>query len=236
MLFNSIEFAIFLPIVLTLFWWLPIRRNLKLQNLVVTAASYLFYGWWDYRFLLLILFSTLVDYFVGVALGRTESPRRRKQLLWTSIVVNLGFLGFFKYCNFFADSFANAFTFFGTQVSTPSLNIVLPIGISFYTLQTLSYTIDVYRCRLEPTRFFRRFRLLSVSFLSWWRVRLNVRRICCRSLNALVLSTTPRPPTVCDRFCGECLPRLWSRIIVRPAQTRFSTTPNPIPGRHWLWE
>ena len=154
MLFNSIEFAIFLPLVLALFWWLPIRRNLKLQNLVVTAASYLFYGWWDYRFLLLILFSTLVDYSVGVALGRTESPKRRKQLLWTSIVVNLGFLGFFKYCNFFADSFANAFTFFGTQVSTTSLNIVLPVGISFYTLQTLSYTIDVYRRRLEPTRDF----------------------------------------------------------------------------------
>jgi len=151
MLFNSIEFAVFLPIVLTLFWWLPVRRNLRLQNLLVTVASYLFYGWWDYRFLLLIFFSTLVDYSVGLALGRTEDPRRRKLLLWTSIGVNLGFLGFFKYFNFFADSFSNAFSLFGTQISTTSLNIVLPVGISFYTLQTLSYTIDVYRRRLEPT-------------------------------------------------------------------------------------
>ena len=152
MLFNSVEFAVFLPIVLTLFWWLPIRRNLRLQNLFVAAASYLFYGWWDYRFLLLILFSTLVDYSVGLGLGKTEAPGRRKLLLWASIVVNLGFLGFFKYCGFFAESFASAFSFFGTQVSTPSLNIVLPVGISFYTLQTLSYTIDVYRRRLKPTR------------------------------------------------------------------------------------
>lgn len=152
MLFNSIEFAVFLPIVLTLFWWLPVRRSLRAQNMLVTAASYLFYGWWDSRFLLLIFFSTLVDYSVGLALGRTEGLRPRKLLLWTSIGVNLGFLGFFKYFNFFADSFASAFSLFGTPISTTSLNIVLPVGISFYTLQTLSYTIDVYRRRLEPTR------------------------------------------------------------------------------------
>lgn len=164
MLFNSVEFAIFLPLVLTLFWWLPIRRSLKLQNLLVTAASYLFYGWWDYRFLALILFSTVVDYVVGLELAKTAAPRRRRLLLCTSIVVNLGFLGFFKYCNFFADSFAAAFTFFGTRISTPSLNIVLPIGISFYTLQTLSYTIDVYRRRLEPTRDF----LAFAAFVSFF--------------------------------------------------------------------
>jgi len=152
MLFNSIEFAVFLPIVLTLFWWSPVRRSRRVQNLLVTAASYLFYGWWDYRFLLLIFFSTLVDYSVGLTLGRTEAPRQRKLLLWTSIGVNLGFLGFFKYFNFFADSFASAFSLFGAPISTSSLNIVLPVGISFYTLQTLSYTIDVYRRRLEPTR------------------------------------------------------------------------------------
>lgn len=164
MLFNSVEFAVFLPIVLTLFWWLPVRRNLKLQNLLVTAASYLFYGWWDYRFLALIVFSTGVDYLVGLQLGKTEPQGRRKLLLWTSIAVNLGFLGFFKYCNFFADSFAGAFTFFGSHASTPSLNIVLPLGISFYTLQTLSYTIDVYRRRLEPTRDF----LAFAAFVSFF--------------------------------------------------------------------
>ncbi|MCH2209857.1 MAG: MBOAT family protein [Fuerstiella sp.] len=154
MLFNSLEFAVFLPIVLTLFWWRPIRCDLKRQNVFVSAASYLFYGWWDYRFLTLILFSTLVDYLVGRELGKTNVPGRRKALLWTSIVVNLGFLGFFKYCNFFADSFVSAFTFFGAQISSSSLSIVLPVGISFYTLQTLSYTIDVYRRRLGPTHDF----------------------------------------------------------------------------------
>ena len=173
MLFNSVEFAVFLPIVLTLFWWLPIRRNLRLQNLFVAAASYLFYGWWDYRFLLLILFSTLVDYSVGLGLGKTEAPGRRKLLLWASIVVNLGFMGFFKYCGFFAESFASAFSFFGTQVSTSSLNIVLPVGISFYTLQTLSYTIDVYRRRLKPTR-----DLLAFAAVFQW-VMYQHQEACC---------------------------------------------------------
>ena len=154
MLFNSVDFAVFLPIVLTLFWLVPVQRSLRVQNILVTAASYLFYGWWDPRFLTLILFSTLVDYTVGIKLGTAEAPGRRKMLLWTSIIVNLGFLGFFKYCNFFADSFTAAFTMLGRPINTPSLNIVLPVGISFYTLQTLSYTIDVYRRKLEPTRDF----------------------------------------------------------------------------------
>ncbi len=153
MLFNSVDFAVFLPVVFFLYWS-PLRRHLWLQNLFVTAASYLFYGWWDYRFLALILFSTLVDYAVGLALASTEPPRRRKLLLWTSIGVNLGLLGFFKYFNFFVDSFAGAFSFFGREITAPSLSVVLPVGISFYTLQTLSYTIDVYRRRLEPTRDF----------------------------------------------------------------------------------
>jgi len=153
MLFNSVDFAVFLPVVFFLYWF-PVRRHLQLQNLLVTAASYLFYGWWDYRFLALIFFSTLVDYAVGLSLARADSPVCRKLLLWTSVGVNLGLLGFFKYCNFFVDSFAGAFSFFGHEISAPSLNVVLPVGISFYTLQTLSYTIDVYRRKLEPTRDF----------------------------------------------------------------------------------
>ena len=164
MLFNSVEFSVFLPIVLTLFWCLPVRRSMRLQNLLVTAASYLFYGWWDYRFLALIFFSTLVDYCVGLQLGGTTLPVRRRWLLLTSIAVNLGFLGFFKYCNFFSESFASAFSFFGMQLSTSSLNIVLPVGISFYTLQTLSYTIDVYQRRLQPTRDF----LAFAAFVSFF--------------------------------------------------------------------
>ena len=153
MLFNSIDFAIFLPIVLILYWFVA-NKNLKLQNLLIVAASYLFYGWWDYRFLSLILFSTIVDYSVGIGLLKQENITKRKILLWTSILVNLGFLGFFKYYNFFLDNFITAFSFFGTEIKANSLNIILPVGISFYTFQTLSYSIDVYKQKLEPTKDF----------------------------------------------------------------------------------
>jgi D-alanyl-lipoteichoic acid acyltransferase DltB (MBOAT superfamily) len=118
------------------------------------VASYIFYGWWDWRFLSLILFSTLVDFSVGKALGKTTNIKTRKILLWTSILVNLGFLGFFKYYNFFIANFAEAFTLFGSDLRISSLNIILPVGISFYTFQTLSYTIDVYRGKLKPTKDF----------------------------------------------------------------------------------
>jgi len=151
MLFNSLDFAIFLPIVFVLYWFVT-NRNLKLQNLLIVAASYLFYGWWDWRFLSLIVFSSLVDYGIGVALAKEERQTKRKVFLWTSILVNLGFLGFFKYYNFFVDNFVTAFTFFGSQIQPNTLDIILPVGISFYTFQTLSYTIDVYRKKLEPTK------------------------------------------------------------------------------------
>jgi alginate O-acetyltransferase complex protein AlgI len=150
MLFNSIDFAIFLPIVFILYWFVTIR-SLKLQNILLLISSYVFYGWWDWRFLSLIIFSSFVDYYVGVYLGRTEIPNKRKVLLWISILVNLGFLGFFKYYNFFAESFADAFTLFGSHLDASRLNIILPVGISFYTFQTLSYSIDVYKRKLEPT-------------------------------------------------------------------------------------
>jgi len=153
MLFNSIDFAIFLPIVFILYWFVT-NRNLRLQNFLILAASYLFYGWWDWRFLSLILFSTLVDYFVGRKLRIEENQTKRKILLWTSILVNFGFLGFFKYCNFFFENFITAFSFFGQQIQGDSLNIILPVGISFYTFQTLSYSIDVYKRKLEPTKDF----------------------------------------------------------------------------------
>jgi D-alanyl-lipoteichoic acid acyltransferase DltB (MBOAT superfamily) len=153
MLFNSIDFAIFLPIVFVLYWF-PAKNNLKLQNFLIVAASYLFYGWWDWRFLSLILFSTVVDYTIGRKLKVEENKTKRKVLLWTSILVNLGFLGFFKYYNFFLDNFITAFSFFGTEIKANSLNIILPVGISFYTFQTLSYTIDVYKRKLEPTKDF----------------------------------------------------------------------------------
>jgi len=153
MLFNSLDFAVFLPVVFVVYWFI-VNKNLKLQNLFIVCVSYLFYGWWDWRFLSLILFSTLVDYAVGIALSKQDNSYKRKLLLWISVLVNLGFLGFFKYYNFFLDNFVAAFSFFGTDIHVRSLNIILPVGISFYTFQTLSYTIDVYRRQLEPTRNF----------------------------------------------------------------------------------
>ena len=156
MLFNSLDFAIFLPIVFLLYWFV-VQKNLKLQNALIVVASYVFYGWWDWRFLSLIIFSTVVDYLIGQKLRTEEKQSKRKVLLWTSIIVNLGFLGFFKYYNFFLENFVDAFSLFGMQINANSLNIILPIGISFYTFQTLSYTIDVYKKKLEPTKDFMAF-------------------------------------------------------------------------------
>ena len=150
MYFNSIDFAIFLPIVFALYWVIT-QKHLKLQNALLVIASYVFYGWWDWRFLSLIVFSSLVDYTIGLQLQKKSRLVVRKRLLWTSIIVNLGFLGFFKYYNFFVDNFIEAFSFFGKQISPNTLDIILPVGISFYTFQTLSYTIDVYKKKLAPT-------------------------------------------------------------------------------------
>ncbi|MDH7913976.1 MBOAT family O-acyltransferase [Winogradskyella sp. SYSU M77433] len=153
MLFNSIDFAVFLPVVFILYWFV-FKKNLKLQNLLIVIASYVFYGWWDWRFLSLIVFSTLVDYSIGIALSKENNSKKRKIFLWVSIIVNLGFLGFFKYYNFFLENLITAFTFFGNELHANSLKIILPVGISFYTFQTLSYTIDVYKRNLEPTKDF----------------------------------------------------------------------------------
>ncbi len=151
MLFNSIEFAIFLPVVF-IFYWFIVNKNLKHQNLLLLIASYIFYGWWDWRFLSLIIFSSAIDYWVGIRLKSEHDKTKRKALLLTSIFVNIGFLGFFKYFNFFAENFVTAFTLFGKHPDIISLKIILPVGISFYTFQTLSYSIDVYRRKFKPTK------------------------------------------------------------------------------------
>ena len=150
MLFNSLEFAFFLPIVFCLYWLC--NRNLKLQNGVLLLSSYYFYSCWDWRFLSLIILSTIVDYCVGLGLkNESHSVSIRKLLLWISVGVNIGLLGFFKYYNFFIEQFTAAFTLFGTSFEGSTISIILPVGISFYTFQTLSYTIDVYRKKIEPT-------------------------------------------------------------------------------------
>jgi D-alanyl-lipoteichoic acid acyltransferase DltB (MBOAT superfamily) len=150
MLFNSIDFAIFLPLVF-FFYWFVTNKILKLQNIFIVIASYIFYGWWDWRFLALIIFSTFTDYLTGILLSRQENTNKRKILLWISIFINISFLGFFKYCNFFINNFIAAFSFFGMEFNPYHLNIVLPVGISFYTFQTMSYSIDVFKRKLEPT-------------------------------------------------------------------------------------
>lgn len=148
MLFNSIEFFLLIIPVFFLYWF-PLSRNLKGQNWLLLVASYFFYGWWDWRFLFLIAFSSILDFTIAKRLDLESNVHRRKILLWTSILVNIGFLAFFKYFNFFIESFSEAFTFFGYSLAPNRLDIILPVGISFYTFQTMSYTLDVYRKKLN---------------------------------------------------------------------------------------
>jgi D-alanyl-lipoteichoic acid acyltransferase DltB (MBOAT superfamily) len=150
MLFNSLDFAIFFPIVFILYWL--VAKKMMLRNLLILVSSYVFYGWWDWRFLFLIAISSLVDYYIGNKLYKTENIKKRKGLLSISLLVNLGFLVYFKYTNFFIDTFVDSFRLFGKELDISTLNIILPVGISFYTFQTLSYTIDIYRKQLKPTK------------------------------------------------------------------------------------
>lgn len=153
MLFNSLEFLLFLPTVFFLYWFV-FKNQLRAQNVLLLVASYIFYGWWDWRFLSLIIASTFLDYFVAIQLGKTAISKKRKLLLGISLVGNLGMLGFFKYYNFFVSSWIEAWSSVGISMEASTLNIILPVGISFYTFQTLSYTIDVYRKEMEPTKNF----------------------------------------------------------------------------------
>lgn len=153
MLFNSISFAIFLPIVFILYWFAT-KGNLKFQNILLLISSWYFYACWDYRFLFLLIFSILLDYYTGIKIYETENRSLKKVWLWLSISVNLGFLGVFKYYNFFASSFADALSLLGIESNLATLEIILPIGISFYTFHGLSYVIDLYRNRIKPERSF----------------------------------------------------------------------------------
>jgi len=155
MLFNTLDFALYLPIFFILYWFV-FSKNIRLQNLLILVGSYVFYGWWDYRFLALIVFSTVLDFIIGIRLydNIKRGGKSKKLYLLLSLLINIGFLGFFKYYNFFLDNFKNAFSFFGYEFTSSSLNIILPVGISFYTFQTLSYTIDIYREKLKPTKNF----------------------------------------------------------------------------------
>lgn len=149
MLFNSLDFAVFLPIVFVLYW--ALKGSQRLQNGFLILSGFVFYGWWDWRFLGLLVFTSGTDYLVAIGLERSTDERRRKFLLGLSLVANLGLLGFFKYYDFFINSFHDAFTLLGMPFGMRALGLVLPVGISFYTFQSLSYTIDVYRRQLKAT-------------------------------------------------------------------------------------
>ena len=151
MLFNSSEFLVFLCVVFALYWSID-RERINLQNILILLASYVFYGWWDWKFLLLIIFSSLVDYTIGRLLGRQDKPKIRKLLLYISLIVNLGLLAIFKYFNFFISEFNELMGSVGLDASLNSLNLILPVGISFYTFQSLSYSIDVYKRKLKPSK------------------------------------------------------------------------------------
>ena len=150
MLFNSIEFAVFLPIAFLLYWFV-FNRNLKLQNLFIVVASYVFYGWWDWRFMVLLAFTSLFSFVSGLAIEKYRAvPGKAKTANVLNIVINLLILAVFKYYNFFVTSFAAAFL--GGKTDGLLLKVILPVGISFYTFKALSYSIDVYRGKLEATR------------------------------------------------------------------------------------
>lgn len=151
MLFNSTDFAAFLPVVFLMYWFVA-KNNLKLQNLLLLGASYYFYACWDWRFLFLLMFSTLLDYFSGLKIFDAKTVRQKRIWLWASILINVGFLGVFKYYNFFADSFADALQNLGVQISPVTLQVILPVGISFYTFHGLSYVLDIYKNKINPEK------------------------------------------------------------------------------------
>ncbi len=153
MVFTSFVFFIFLPIVFVLYWFV-FQGRLRAQNMLLLVASYFFYGWWDWRFLSLVAFSTVLDYTMGRLIGAQEDERKRTWLLWTSLGINLSFLGFFKYYNFFVTSWVDAWASVGIGMPDATLKIILPLGISFYTFQSMSYSLDVYKGRLEPIKDF----------------------------------------------------------------------------------
>jgi alginate O-acetyltransferase complex protein AlgI len=150
MTFNSIEFGIFFPIVFLLYW-LIFRKKIVYRNIFLIAVSYFFYGWWDWRFLSLLILSTFVDFYAGQKIEAAEGKNKRRWLL-LSLTVNLGILTVFKYFGFFVNSFISGFSLAGIAFTSPTLHIILPVGLSFYTFQSLSYTLDVYYGRMKPTR------------------------------------------------------------------------------------
>lgn len=166
MLFNSINFALFLPVVFFLYWFAT-RRNLKIQNILLLVASYFFYASWNYKFMFLLIFSTLLDYYTGIKIYEANTRKFKLFWLWLSISINLGFLGVFKYFNFFAESFAQALSLLGFHADFITLYVILPVGISFYTFHGLSYVFDLYNNKIKPERNFINYGVFVSFFIAW---------------------------------------------------------------------
>ena len=149
MFFNSINYGLFLPIVF-IFYWLVAKKNVKYQNFILLVSSYFFYSCWDWRFLFLLIFSTLLDFFTGIKIANSKTLKSENTWFWLSISINLGFLFVFKYFNFFISSFIDFFEHVGIHLNPMTLNIILPVGISFYTFHGLSYVIDIKKKRIKP--------------------------------------------------------------------------------------
>lgn len=162
MFFNSTAFLIFLPIVFSLYWFF-VNKNLRLQNVLLLASSYFFYACWDWRFLMLLIFSTLLDYYTGIKMSDAGNQTNKKRWFWLSISINVGFLGIFKYYNFFISSFAEMISLWGGHINPWTLKVILPVGISFYTFHGLSYVIDIYKNRIKAEKDFITYSLF-VSF------------------------------------------------------------------------
>ena len=214
MLFNSFTFMIFLPVVFLLYWF--VFKRLKWQNLLILVASYVFYGWWDWRFLILIVITSLSSYVSGLLIKRYEGQRgRQKAVSAANIVLNLGILATFKYFNFFVGSMGALLHTLGMEVDWPTMRIILPVGISFYTFQALSYSIDVYTRKIEPTKDI----IAFFSFISFFPQLvagpIEGPRAYCRRYCVSASLTTVRRSTACARCCGDC--------------SRNSSSPTPVP-------
>ncbi len=217
MLFHSFEFIVFFLCVYTAYRMLPHRA----QNILLLIASYVFYASWDWRFLSLILISTLVDYVCGLRIDSAQNARTRRHFLCLSLGVNLSLLGIFKYFNFFADNLAAVAGWMGWHVSPATLNVVLPVGISFYTFQTLSYTIDIYRGRMKPTRDFWNFALFVAFFPQLVAGPIE------RASQLLPQIERPRRPTL-DQFYEGCYLFFWGLFLKMFVADKLAVLVDPI--------
>lgn len=204
MLFNSFSFAVFVPIVFLLYWFV-FQKSLKAQNGLLLIVSYFFYSCWDWRFLFLLLFSTALDYFSGFQIEKNTNPKIRKIWFYCSIGLNLGFLGVFKYFDFFVLSFQSLLLKWGLSVDVFTLNIILPVGISFYTFHGLSYVIDVYKKRITAEKNF----IEYAVFVSYFPLLVpdlsSELHIYCPRLRLNVVLVTTKVFRVCTKFYGACL-------------------------------